>query len=96
MFISREDARMIAAELFALVRPILAAGGNGKAGNGAKPTVPKRLWTLEETARYMGRTKNAIEHLVQRGTLKSCIVRLDGRVYIDRIALDKLIESGRV
>src|SRR5438046_351117 len=97
MFLSDSDAKMVAQEVARLLRPMLNGGSNGDGKPPSKaPSVPKRLMTVEETARYLGRTKSAVEHLIHRRGLPGCIVRLDGRVYVDRIALDKLIEGGKV
>jgi excisionase family DNA binding protein len=70
-------------------------GGNGKPAKNPPPNIPKRLFTVEEAARYLGRTKSAIEHMIHRGELASCLVRKDRRVFIDRISLDKWIEASR-
>ena len=53
--------------------------------------VPKRLLTLDEAAKYLGRTQKAVEHLIARGTLP--VTRLDGKRQVDREELDKLISS---
>jgi hypothetical protein len=55
-------------------------------------TVPKRLFTVPEAAIYIGRSVKAVDHLIARGVIE--VTKLDGRRQIDRIALDKLIESN--
>jgi excisionase family DNA binding protein len=55
-------------------------------------TVPKRLFTVQEAAVYIGRSPKAVDHLIARGAIQ--VTRLDGRRQIDRVALDKLIEEN--
>ena len=55
-------------------------------------TVPKRLFTVQEAAVYIGRSQKAVDHLIARGAIQ--VTRLDGRRQIDRVALDKLIASA--
>jgi excisionase family DNA binding protein len=50
----------------------------------------KRLYTLKESAVYLGRTVWAIRHLVWRGVLPC--VRIGRRMQIDVQDLDSLIE----
>ncbi len=54
-------------------------------------TRPARLMTVTETANYIGRTRRAVEHLIQEGVIPA--IRLDNRVQVDREALDKLISD---
>lgn len=51
----------------------------------------KRLFDVREAAEYVGRTPKAIEHLIARGTIP--VTKIDGKVQIDRVALDKLIDD---
>ena len=51
-----------------------------------------RLMDLSETAVYLGRSISAVTHLVNKGKLP--ITKLDGKVQVDRLALDKLIEKN--
>lgn len=50
-----------------------------------------RLMTVAETAIYIGRTRRAVEHLIERGVIPA--LRLDNRVQVDREVLDKLISD---
>lgn len=97
-----EQLRWLRNELLAELKRHLSVGGGGERtppprlpGNGLKNGVPKRLLTVEEAAHYMGRSKSAVEHLIHRNNLAGCICRLDGRVYVDRVALDKKIDGGK-
>lgn len=49
----------------------------------------RRLLTLEQAATYMGRTEEAMQHMVSSGKVPT--VRLDRRVFIDVRDLDDLI-----
>lgn len=53
----------------------------------------KRLFTVEEAAKYLGRTPYAIRHMIAKGILP--VVRRDGRVYLDREDLDRWIEMRK-
>ena len=57
------------------------------------PKAVKRLYSIEEAARYLGRTPWAIRHLIYRGILSS--VNIDRRVQVDIRDLDSLIEKNR-
>ena len=52
---------------------------------------PKRLFTVAEAGEYIGRSPKAIELMIARGTMP--VTKLDGRVQVDRVALDKLIDE---
>jgi hypothetical protein len=52
---------------------------------------PPRLMDIEQTASYMGRSVPAIRTLVGRGVLP--VAKIDGKIQIDRVALDKMIEE---
>lgn len=52
-----------------------------------------RLLTVEEAGKYIGRTESAMRHLIHTGVIP--IVRLDGRVQMDRSDLDHLIDSAK-
>jgi len=54
----------------------------------------KRLLTVKETARYLGRTENAIREMVLSGKLVH--IRADRRIMFDRHDLDAWIEFNRV
>jgi excisionase family DNA binding protein len=53
----------------------------------------KRLFGVEEAAKYLGRTPYAIRHMIANGSLP--VVRRDGRVYLDRQDLDRWIEMSK-
>jgi excisionase family DNA binding protein len=61
-----------------------------RSGDDSGPEPVKRLYTIEESAMYLGRTPWAIRHLVWRGELPC--VRIGRRVQIDVRDLDALIE----
>ena len=52
--------------------------------------IGKRLLSVPEAAEYLGRTPWAVRGLIDNGKLP--VVRLDRRVQIDRLDLDRLIE----
>ena len=53
------------------------------------PSLVPRLMDIAATAVYMGRSVSGVTHLVKKGLLP--ITKLDGKIQIDRIALDRLI-----
>jgi hypothetical protein len=53
-----------------------------------------RLMDLPETAAYLGRTVAAVTHLVKKGKIP--ITKLDGKIQVDRRALDRLIERSTI
>lgn len=52
--------------------------------------VKRRLLTVEQAATYMGRTEEAMQHLVASGKVPT--VRVDRRVFVDVRDLDRLID----
>ena len=54
----------------------------------------RRLLSVPEAADYLGRTVWAVRGLIDNGKLPA--VRLDRRVQIDRLDLDRLIERCKV
>jgi excisionase family DNA binding protein len=60
---------------------------------GAAPNVRPRLLTVEQAALYLGRTKEAIEHMIASGKIPT--VRFDRRVFVDVPDLDSLIENNK-
>jgi len=58
-------------------------------GNGLSP----RLRTLDQAAVYVGRSREATQHLIASGKLPT--VRTDRRVFIDRQDLDRWIEQHK-
>lgn len=57
-------------------------------------SVAPRLMNIAITARYIGRTESAVEHMVHRGIIPA--TRLDGKVQIDRLLLDQLIVAKTI
>jgi excisionase family DNA binding protein len=47
----------------------------------SKPMIRPRLFTVEQAAVYIGRTKDAIQHMIANGKLP--VVRSDRRVFLD-------------
>ena len=62
-----------------------------RAGDGTP--VKRRLYTVEESAVYMGRTLEAMQHMISAGKIPT--VRMDRRVFIDVRDLDRLIENSK-
>jgi excisionase family DNA binding protein len=54
----------------------------------------KRLLTVEEGAVYLGRTKEAMQHLIAAAKLP--VVRADRRVFLDVKDLDAWIEGSKI
>ncbi len=52
-----------------------------------------RLLTVEEAAIYLGRTKEAVQHLIAAGKLPA--VRSDRRRFLDVRDLDRWIDSSK-
>ena len=52
-----------------------------------------RLMTIDQAAVYLGRTREAIQHLVGSGKVPT--VRSDRRVFLDRLDLDKWIDDNK-
>lgn len=53
----------------------------------------KRLYTIEEAAVYIGRTKQAVRELIYDGKIP--IVHPDRRMHLDKHDLDKWIEKNK-
>lgn len=53
----------------------------------------KRLYSIPEAARYLGRSVPAVRNLVARGAIPAH--RRDNRVFLDRQDLDAWIELGK-
>jgi len=64
--------------------------GSGREGG----KIRKRLLTVEEAAVYLGRTKEAVQHLLAAGKLPS--VKSDRRVFLDIQDLDKWIVQNKL
>lgn len=57
------------------------------------PSVRPRLLSVEQAAVYIGRSKEAVQHMVSAGRLP--IVRADRRVFLDVRDLDAWIEQNK-
>ena len=55
--------------------------------------VRPRLFTVEQAAAYLGRTEEAMQHMIAGGKIET--VRIDRRVFVDVRDLDRLIESSK-
>jgi excisionase family DNA binding protein len=66
---------------------------NGNQGAPANSEVRPRLLTVEQAAVYIGRTKDAIQHMI--ASCKLPTVRSDRRVFIDMRDLDAWIEDNK-
>jgi len=69
-----------------LIPQIQSANGKSKA--------PARLLTVKDAAAYIGRTEQAVQHLIHRREL--VVVRKGRRVHLDRSDLDRWIEANKV
>lgn len=56
-------------------------------------TIKPRLLTVEQAAIYLGRTKEAVQHMIFEGKVPT--VRTDRRVFIDIRDLDAWIEDNK-
>jgi excisionase family DNA binding protein len=52
-----------------------------------------RLLTIEQAAAYVGRTREAMQHLSSSGKIPT--VRADRRIFLDRLDLDKWIDDNK-
>ena len=52
-----------------------------------------RLFSVGEGAKYLGRSKRAVEALIHDRRLP--VVRIDRRVFLDRFDLDRFIDSHK-
>lgn len=52
-----------------------------------------RLLTIDQAAVYLGRTREATQHLASSGKIPT--VRTDRRVFLDRLDLDKWIDDNK-
>lgn len=59
----------------------------------ARPLSP-RLLTVKEAAKYIGRSEQAVQHLIHKREF--VVVRRGRRVHLDRVDLDKWIEANKV
>jgi len=70
-----------------LLERLRQEGAIGNAG------VRPRLMTVEQAAVYIGRTKEAMQHMISSGKLPT--VRIDRRVFVDIEDLDRLIRDNK-
>jgi len=56
--------------------------------------IQKRLLSVEEAAAYLGRTKEAVQHMIAAGKLPT--VKSDRRVFLDVRDLDQWIERSKI
>jgi excisionase family DNA binding protein len=59
-----------------------------------QPVIPKRLYTIEEAAIYLGRTVWSVRELIWGGVLPS--VRVGRRVHLDLNDLNLFIDRHRI
>ncbi len=71
----------------------LAARLEARLGVDRNGTVEPRLLTVKQAAEYVGRSEQAVQHLISGGKVPS--VRSDRRVFIDRHDLDRWIELNK-
>ena len=63
------------------------------AASGAGSSVHPRLFTVEEATRYLGRTKEAVQHMIASGKIPA--VKGDRRIFLDVCDLDRWIELNK-
>ena len=79
-------ADKIAARIMASGAPLPSrAGSQREAGRTA------RLMDAPRTAEYLGRSLRSVYHLIDAGKLP--VVRIDNKLQVDRVLLDKMIED---
>lgn len=79
--------------LDALAERVAAKLGNRLAECDVEGAVQPRLLSVTQAAAYLGRTKEAVQHMVADGALPT--VRHDRRVFFDRRDLDRWIEQAK-
>jgi excisionase family DNA binding protein len=75
-----------------LIAAKLGARLAGSAREGGK--VQKRLLSVEEAAVYLGRSKEAVQHMIASGKLP--VVKSDRRVFLDVKDLDQWIDRCKI
>lgn len=63
-------------------------------GSSRKGRIAARLLTVKEAADYIGRTEQAVQHLIHKREL--IVVRRGRRVHLDRADLDRRIDANKV
>jgi len=61
---------------------------------GARLPVPKRLYTIAEAGTYLGRSPNAIRHMLASGYLPYVRVGKK-RIFLDKADMDRLIDESK-
>ena len=59
------------------------------------PKIPQRLLDINVAAHYLGVKPMALRMRIHRGFLKQAIVRVGTRIYLDKIEIDKWIETEK-
>jgi excisionase family DNA binding protein len=77
-------AKAVASEVAAILRPEIAR---------LVPSVQPALLTVKDAAVYLGRSEQAIQHLIFEKQLP--VVRFGRRVHLDRKDLDAFIEKNK-
>jgi excisionase family DNA binding protein len=72
-----------------IVEKIRASLGEERGGVSVRP----RLLTAKQAAAYLGRTEEAVQHLIASGKVPT--VRTDRRVFLDVRDLDRWIEESK-
>jgi excisionase family DNA binding protein len=80
-------------EIDAIAEQIVAKLGERPGPGSPGGTVQPRLLTVEQAAVYVGRTKEAVQHLVASRRIP--IVRSDRRVFLDVRDLDQWIDANK-
>ena len=62
-------------------------------GGASTPPIRPRLLTVEQAAVYIGRSKEAVQHMISGGKMPT--VRADRRVFLDVQDLDGWIEQNK-
>jgi hypothetical protein len=80
-------------DLLELLVERIADRVGARLASSGRPGVKQRLLTIEDAGGYIGRTVEAMRHLVNSG--KVAVVRVDKRIFIDIRDLDELIERSK-
>ena len=78
-------ADLLAAHILSKMSTDQATGGGDR--------VPRRLLSVDEAAIYLGRSKDAVQHLIQADKLP--VVRCDRRTMLDIRDLDEWIAENK-
>ena len=61
---------------------------------GAQAETIKRLYSIPEAGRYLGRSEWSVRRLIWKGELAE--VRINGRVHVDVRDMDELIDKNKM